>query len=155
MTWLLIAETEDNLIKRLSEWKHNVENRGMGVNMTKTKVMISVEQQKVTHNAVRWPCGICGRGIVNNSIQCTSCQKWVYRKCSDIEGSMYKVMTTFVCRGCVNPITGTGRTSVDIGGDANLELVDKFCYLGDTLSVEGEADAAVETRIRIGWNKFR
>jgi len=28
-------------------------------------------------------------------------------------------------------------------------------YLGDMLSVEGDADAAVETRIRIGWNKFR
>jgi len=33
--------------------------------------------------------------------------------------------------------------------------VDKFCYLGDTLSVDGDADAAVETRIRIGWIKFR
>ena len=42
---------------------------------------------------------------------------------------MYKVIKTFVCRGCVNPVTGTGRTSVDIGGDANLDLVDKFCYL--------------------------
>ena len=40
-------------------------------------------------------------------------------------------------------------------GDANLELVDKFCYLGDVLSVVGDADAAVETRIRIGWNKLR
>ena len=48
------------------------------------------------------------------------------------------------------------QISVDIGGDAaNLELVDKFCYLGDMLSVDGDADAAVETRIRIGWNKFR
>ena len=36
-----------------------------------------------------------------------------------------------------------------------LELVDKFCYLGDMLSVDGDADAAVEARIRIGWNKFR
>ena len=34
-------------------------------------------------------------------------------------------------------------------------LVDKFCYLGDMLSVDGDADAAVEARIRIGWNKFR
>jgi len=33
--------------------------------------------------------------------------------------------------------------------------VDKFCYLGDMLSVDGDADAAVETRIRIGWNKLR
>ena len=65
------------------------------------------------------------------------------------------VMKSFICRGCVNIVTGTGRTSVDIGGDANLELVDKFCYLGDTLSVDGDADAAVKTRIQIGWNKFR
>jgi len=33
--------------------------------------------------------------------------------------------------------------------------VDKFCYLGDKLSVDGDADAAVETRIRTGWNKFK
>jgi len=61
--------------------------------------------------------------------QLTSCQKWVHRKCSGIKGSMYKVMKTFVCRGCVNPVTGTGHTSVDISVNANLELVDKFCYL--------------------------
>jgi len=46
----------------------------------------------------------------------------------------------------MNPVTSTAHTSVDIGGDANLELVDKFCYLGDMLSVEGDADAAVEKR---------
>jgi len=50
---------------------------------------------------------------------------------------------------------GTGCTSVDIGVNANLELVDKFCYLGDMLTVGGDADASVETRIRNGWNKFR
>ena len=36
----------------------------------------------------------------------------------------------------------------------HLHLV-QFCYLGDMLSVDGDADAAVEARIRIGWNKFR
>ena len=36
-----IAETEDELIKRLNEWKENVESKGMRVNMNKTKVMIS------------------------------------------------------------------------------------------------------------------
>jgi len=64
-------------------------------------------------------------------------------------------MRSFICRGCSNPVTSTGHTSVDIGASANLELVDKFCYLGDMLSVDGDADAAVEARIRIGWNKFR
>jgi len=44
---------------------------------------------------------------------------------------------------------------VDIRASAKLELVDKLCYLGDMLSVDGDADAAVEARIRIGRNKFR
>ena len=44
---------------------------------------------------------------------------------------------------------------MDIGASAKLELEDKFCYPGDMLSVDGDADAAVEARIRIGWNKFR
>jgi len=57
--------------------------------------------------------------------------------------------------GCMIPVTGSGCTSVDIGVNANLELVDKFCYLGDMLSVDGDAYAAVENRIQIGWNKFR
>jgi len=48
---------------------------------------------------------------------------------------MYKVMKTFVYRGCMNQATSTGCTTVDIGFNANLELVDKFCYLGDMLSV--------------------
>jgi len=105
--------------------------------------------------AVRWPCGVCGRGVGNNSIQCTSCQKWVHRKCSAIKDSMYKVMKTFICRGCVIPVTGTGCTSVDIRVNANLVLVDKFCYLGDMMSMDGDADAAVENRIQIGWSKLR
>ena len=37
---------------------------------------------------------------------------------------------------------------MDIGASANLEVVDMFCYLGDMLSVDGAADAAVEARIR-------
>ena len=60
---------------------------------------------------------------------------------------MYKVMKTFICRGCVNRATSTGHKSIDIGVNANLELVDKFCYLGDMLSVDGDADAAMETRV--------
>jgi len=76
-------------------------------------------------------------------------------KCSGIKGSMYKVMKSFICRGCSNPVTSTGHTNMDIGASANLEVVDKFCYLDNILSVDGDADAAVKARIHIGWNKFR
>jgi len=82
---VVIAETEDDLIKRLNEWKDFVENRGMRVNMNITKVMISGYWQNVMQKAARWPCGVCGRGVSNNSIECTSCQNWVHRKCSGIK----------------------------------------------------------------------
>jgi len=150
---VLIAETEDNLIKRLNEWKDNVKNRGMRVNMNKTKIMISGECQK--QKAVRWPCGVCGRGVGSNSIQCICCQKCVHKKCSGIKDSMFVVMKSFTCKGCLNPVTSAGRTSVDIAASANVELVDKFCYLDDMLSVEGDAGATVEARIRVGWIKLR
>ena len=61
-------------------------------------------------------------------------------------GSMSKLYLQWL----FEPVTSAGRTSVDIGASAKLELVDKFCYLGDMLSVDGDADAAVEARIRIG-----
>jgi len=146
----VIVETEEELIKRLNEWKHNVESKAMRVNMNKTKVMISEERQNERQKAVRWPCGVCSKGLGSNSLQCTGCQKWVHKKCSGIKGSMLKVAKSFVCSGCLNPVTSAGRTSVDIAASAKLELVDKFCYLGDMLSVDGDADAALEARIRNG-----
>ena len=78
--------------------------------------------------------------------------RWVHKKCSGINGSMYKVMRSFICGGCSNPVISTGHTSVDIGASANLEVVHKLCCLGDMLSVDGDADAAVEARIQIRWN---
>ena len=78
-----------------------------------------------------------------------------HKKCSSIKGSMYKAMKSFICKGCLNPVTSKGRTSVDISASANLEVVDKFCYLRDMLSVDGDADAAAEARTQTEWNKFR
>jgi len=71
----VITETEEELIKKLNEWKDNTESRGMKVNTNKTKVMISGERQKVGQKTVRWPCGVCSKGVGSNSLQCTSCQK--------------------------------------------------------------------------------
>ena len=103
----MIAETENDQIKRLNEWKDNVASRGMRVNMNKTKVITLVlfgfgMHGEVTDTTVvdKWRksedeaegCGDCGRGVGSNSTQCTSCQKWVHKKCSGIKSSMSKVM---------------------------------------------------------------
>jgi len=73
----VIGETEEELIKRLNEWKDNVESKGMRV-MNKTKVMISGERQMVRQKDVRWPCGVFSKGVGSNSVQSSSCQKWVH-----------------------------------------------------------------------------
>jgi len=44
---------------------------------------------------------VCGRGVGNNSIQCTSFQKWVHRNVVD-KGKHVQ------SGGCMNPVTGTG-----------------------------------------------
>ena len=36
-----------------------------------------------------------------------------------------------------------------------VETVNGFCYLGDRLNVSGGCEAAVTTRVRIGWVRFR
>jgi len=50
-------------IKRLNEWKDNVQNIGMRVNMNKTKVMITGERQMLMQKAARWSCAVCDRGV--------------------------------------------------------------------------------------------
>ena len=46
------------------------------------------------------------------------------------------------------------KSCVNIDDCSSIEIVDEFCYLGDMLSVDGDAEAAVTARIRMGWFKF-
>ena len=39
--------------------------------------------------------------------------------------------------------------------DKKLDVVDSFCYLGDTIGAGGGCDLSVITRIRSAWGKFR
>jgi len=34
-------------------------------------------------------------------------------------------------------------------------FIDRCCMVGNMLNVDGDADAFVEARIQIGWNKFK
>jgi len=107
----VIAETGKELIKGLSDWRDGMESGGMRVNMSGTKVVMN---GRWGSRAVGWPCGVCSKGAGSNSLQCTSCQKWVHKKCSGRKGSMSKVAKSFICRECLNPVTSVGCTSVDI-----------------------------------------
>ena len=43
---------------------------------------------------------------------------------------MSKVAKSFICRGCLNPVTSAVRTSVDIGASAKLEFGGEVVHVG-------------------------
>jgi len=134
---VVIAETEDDLIKRFNKWKDNEENRGIRVGMNKTNKWL--QDGHVI-------CVIEVLVVIQYSV--------LVVKSGYTRKGMSNVMKSFICRGCGNPVTGTGCTSVDISVSINLELVDKFCYLGDMLIVDGDAGAAMEMLMQLWSSEF-
>ena len=116
------------------------------------KVKIDAMQFGFMLEKGKWPCGMCKKGVGNNSILCHGCKKWVHKRCSGVKGSLLKASQSFFCRCCKvdRPITEGLNTDLhlDIGNRISLEKVDKFCYLGDMLDADGGCDSAVTARVR-------
>jgi len=154
---VLMAETEEQLMEKLSRWKENMEAKGLRVNVAKTKVMKCCEHEGGGEETGKYPCGICRKGVGTNSIQCTACQKWIHKKCSGIKGKLKEGMG-YRCPVC----EGKGQSKVDdkvvvelqLGQSDKLECVKKFCYLGDMIGAGGGAEEASRTRVRCAWGKF-
>ena len=101
----------------------------------------------------KFPCSVCGNGVGRNALLCTKCQHWVHKKCSGIQGKVTSIIG-FVCRRCLGLVAASMEENIMLDED-NIDIVDKFAYLGDVLSTEGGAQEAVRSRIRSGWLKFK
>ena len=73
----------------------------------KTKVMRIVEGSRV-HDEGKFPCAICGKRVVVNSIECTECMRWNHTKYSGIKGRLPARAGDFKCIRCKQ-----GRRSED------------------------------------------
>ena len=66
--------------------------------------------------------------------------------------------TNFRCSACVSGnASGRGKCKNDVellNGD-KIEVVDKFCYLGDMIGSGGGVEETSQTRVRCAWAKFR
>ena len=154
---VLMAKSEAELKEKILKWKAHMEAKGLKVNAGKSKVMVGGEGAGDVEETGTWPCGVCGKGVGRNSLQCTSCRKWVHKRCSGVRGSLKAASEVFVCRKCVRGGQDVGAVNegLDIGNGVVLEKVGKFCYLGDMLNADGGADSAVVARVRCAWKKFR
>ena len=91
----------------------------------------------------------------SNSIQFTDCQRRVHNRCTGVKGSLCKACKSFICSVCLCLTDNEAMSCVEIGDGSSVEIVDVFCYLGYSLSVDGDTDAAVTAWIHSGWFKFR
>ena len=146
---MISAETEEGLKMKLNKWKTEMEAKGLRVNMGKTKIMVSGVNLQTLKDSGEYPCSVCRKGVGSNSIYCAGCSHWVHKKCSGVTGSLksnpdYRCSR---CKGTARPIDRRPHNEWLLMQDKKLDVVDSFCYLGDTIGAGGGCDLSVITRI--------
>ena len=94
--------------------------------------MFSCSMKDKVEKKGKWPCGVCKKGVGNNSILCHGCKKLIHKRCSGVKGSLRIASQSFICR-CYkadSPITDGLNTDLhlDIGNGISLEKVDKLLF---------------------------
>ena len=141
-------------MEKFEAWKEEMKRRGLKVNMDKTKVLISGKEPRRIMESGRYPCGCCGKGVGVNSVLCVACEKWCHQRCSGLR-DVRDAGDEFRCPKCVEDRDQDENLLQIRAGDAQVEVVDSFCYLGDVLRCEGGAEAAVRARIACAWKSWR
>ena len=136
---VIIAETEDELRMKLIKWKTNLEAKVLRVNIRKTKIMISRVDLQTLKDSGKYPCSVCRKGVGSTSIYCTGCLNWVHKICSGVIGKLkqnpdYRCNR---CKGTARTIDGRPYNEWLFEQDIKLDVVDSFCYLGDTMGAGG------------------
>jgi hypothetical protein len=153
---VIIAETMELLLEKLKMWKSGMEAKGLRVNLSKTKVMVSGSELQPLKDSGQYPCAVCRNGVRSNAIQCSLCALWVHKKCSGLCGKLvpdpnYKCKR---CLGQARQLEGRPYNEVKVE-DYTLEVVDSFCYLGDMMSAGGGCELSSTIRVKSAWGKFR
>ena len=82
---VIMAPTMEQLGRRVVvDWRASLLGKGLKVNAEKSKVMVGSSGGKMIVNSGKWPCGVLGKGVQANSVQCTVCKKWISRRCSGV-----------------------------------------------------------------------
>ena len=62
---VLMSENLEDLRERFPRWRDALESKGLRINITKTKMMVSGAEGEVVRSRVD-PCGICGKRVMSN-----------------------------------------------------------------------------------------
>ena len=142
---MINAESMEKLLVKVQTWKTEMENKGLRVNMGKTKIMESGINLDVLKKSGKYPCSVCQSGVgSSNAIFCGGCKRWALRDPCALTLSL----------GTARAIDEREVSEVEVGNE-KLEVVPEFCYLGDMRSAGGGCKLAATTRCKCAWGKFR
>ena len=132
-----------------------MEEKGLGVNAGKTKIMICGMGLDLLQSSGEFLCAVCRTGVGSNSIFCTGCKHWLHKKYSGLkrltEDPDYRCTQ---CQGTARPLDGRPQREVQAGSD-KPEVVASFCYLGDMLSAASGCELSTTTCVKMAWKKFK
>ena len=138
---VLMAATKALLAEKLLK-------RGMEEKDLRDEVMKRHYRSGQIEKSGKWPCKICTKSVGSNSIQFTSCNVWIHKRCSGISGQLQGI-SNFRCRCYVNgePINiNVDNEDFEFGLGDRVDLVERFCYLGDMIGAGGGVKAATRAR---------
>ena len=113
---VIIAKSVKEFTEKLKKWKVAME-KGLRVNMGKTKVLVSGHNLNVLKKSGKYPYGVCLTGVGANSIYCRGCFHWVHKRCSGLPGGLKEDPDYHCtrCQGSASWIDGRPITELQLG----------------------------------------
>ena len=74
-------------MEKVRKWKEGMEKKGLRVNAGKTKIIWCRMSMGQAKDSGEHPCGVCRKGVGDNSIFCVECHRWVHKSVVAFEES--------------------------------------------------------------------
>ena len=60
---VLSAESKEEVLEQFNRWISAMESKGLKVNLSKTKILVTGKECESMITSGEYPCGVCGRGV--------------------------------------------------------------------------------------------
>src|SRR5207247_3595662 len=133
-----------------------LKEKDLRVNIGKMKVMNCKVGVGQVENSVKYPCGICRKGVAENFTCCSSRKKWIHKRCNGVVDSPGRI-GNLMCKNCTAggvKVVHEVKQFVLVNND-KMKVVGKFCYLGNVIGKGGGAEESSIARVRCAWVKFK
>jgi len=128
---VLKGGTEELLVKKINKWKAGMLEKGLQVNIGKTKVMRCKNGVRQVENTEKFPCGICKNGVAMHATHA-----YVRNVAVLDRGRLQGVSCCYLCKKCVDGEYGQSEVlrETSLGLGKRLECIGKFCYWSATIA---------------------